>query len=317
MAAMAKAVDEEMAKTNRGKESIIILPRINEQPENILDVLAWQQHVDFYEPITLTIDQKRELVQNSLDWHTRKGTPSVVEEMIRTIFSEAHIEEWFEYGGRHHRFRIILDITNAKAPVDFALIIQMAMFYKRESAHLDDIIAKEELWINDYYGTATSKYIREYHIEEGELFTDVTDYHAGATSKYIRRYHIEEADIPTDTTDYHAGATAEYIRRYHIESMEIPADTTDYHAAVATEYIRGYYIESMDMPTGTTDYHAGATSEYTRGYHTCLPDRRVEGADIPTDTTDYHAMAIAGMYIHEHEGREITYDEFESADDGR
>jgi phage tail P2-like protein len=73
--------------------------------ETLIDLLAWQFHVDFYEP-GLPIEIKRELVLKSLDWHYRKGTPSVVEEIVSTVFAKAKIQEWYEYGGHPYRFRI-------------------------------------------------------------------------------------------------------------------------------------------------------------------------------------------------------------------
>jgi phage tail P2-like protein len=73
--------------------------------ETLIDLLAWQFHVDFYDP-KLPIEIKRELVLKSLDWHFRKGTPSVVEEIVSTVFFKLEIQEWFEYGGHPYRFRI-------------------------------------------------------------------------------------------------------------------------------------------------------------------------------------------------------------------
>ena len=73
--------------------------------EILIDLLAWQFHVDFYDP-KMPITIKRELVMKSLDWHFRKGTPSVVEEIVSTVFSKAIVQEWFEYGGLPYRFNI-------------------------------------------------------------------------------------------------------------------------------------------------------------------------------------------------------------------
>jgi len=73
--------------------------------EVLIDLLAWQFHVDFYDP-KMPINIKRELVMKSLDWHFRKGTPSVVEDLVTTVFSKAEIQEWFEYEGLPYRFRI-------------------------------------------------------------------------------------------------------------------------------------------------------------------------------------------------------------------
>ena len=112
LAAMAKAVDEELAKTNAAIDGIIIMPRIREQPENVLDNLAWQLHCDFYEPLTLTLEQKRDMVEHSLDWHTRKGTPSAVEEVVEAAFTKTETVEWYDYGGRNYFFKIIIDIAD-------------------------------------------------------------------------------------------------------------------------------------------------------------------------------------------------------------
>ncbi|MCL2210772.1 MAG: phage tail protein I [Treponema sp.] len=73
--------------------------------ETLVDLLAWQFHVDFYQP-DLPLNVKIELVKKSLDWHTRKGTPSTIEEIVTEIFAEAKIEEWYEYKGLPHHFRV-------------------------------------------------------------------------------------------------------------------------------------------------------------------------------------------------------------------
>jgi hypothetical protein len=54
----------------------------------------------------MPVGVKRDLVLKSLDWHFRKGTPSVVEDIVSTVFSKAIVEEWFEYDGLPYRFRV-------------------------------------------------------------------------------------------------------------------------------------------------------------------------------------------------------------------
>ena len=91
--------------------NILIIPRLvrKEIVDNtLLDIMAWQLHCDFYET-DMPIKTKQDLVLKSLDWHTRKGTPSVVEEIISTVFSRAKLQEWYEYGGSPYKFRIATD----------------------------------------------------------------------------------------------------------------------------------------------------------------------------------------------------------------
>jgi len=88
---------------------IAIIPNLvrNEIIEHLLlDLLAWQFCCDFYTP-DMPIQTKQQVIVRSLDWHTRKGTPSVVEEIASTVFSHTEIEEWYQYGGAPYHFRIL------------------------------------------------------------------------------------------------------------------------------------------------------------------------------------------------------------------
>ncbi|MDR1248908.1 MAG: phage tail protein I, partial [Treponema sp.] len=109
--AMCQAFDSELRRLIAGIPGIEIIPSLTRKQitDNLLlDLLAWQFHCDFYSP-DMSSEIKQELILKSLDWHTRKGTPSVVEEIVSTVFSKAIILEWFEYGGLPYRFRIATD----------------------------------------------------------------------------------------------------------------------------------------------------------------------------------------------------------------
>jgi phage tail P2-like protein len=108
---MCEAFDKEVRRIVAGIPGIAIVPNLvlKRITDNLfLDLLAWQFHCDFYSP-DLPIKTKQELILKSLDWHTRKGTPSVVEETVSTVFSKAIIQEWYEYGGLPYRFRVATD----------------------------------------------------------------------------------------------------------------------------------------------------------------------------------------------------------------
>ncbi len=116
-----------------------IYPRINELDEQTLDILARDFHVDWYND-AYPIDVKRSVIKNSVKVHKRLGTKFAVITAIGDIFPNSEVQEWFEYGGTHHRFRIILDLSNAKAPLNLSQIIKAAKFYKRFSAHLEEVV---------------------------------------------------------------------------------------------------------------------------------------------------------------------------------
>lgn len=97
VAAAAAAIDAELRKATLSVPNVLIIPRIREITESVLiDLLAWQYHVDFYDA-ALPLATRRELVCKSLDWHTRKGTPSAVEEVVTAVFSDGKVIEWWDF----------------------------------------------------------------------------------------------------------------------------------------------------------------------------------------------------------------------------
>ncbi|HEX9063206.1 MAG TPA: phage tail protein I [Clostridia bacterium] len=114
-----------------------ILSRVDELPEEILDVLAYELHVDWYDN-SLPIESKRTIIKNSDKVHMRAGTPDAVENVVAAWFGDGKVEEWFEYGGQPGMFRVItsnISITGDMA-ANFTRILNSV---KRESAHLEEI----------------------------------------------------------------------------------------------------------------------------------------------------------------------------------
>jgi len=152
---MAEAFDEVLRDIIKKIPDIAIIPNLVLNKivnETLIDLLAWQFHVDFYDP-TLPIETKSELVLKSLDWHTRKGTPSVVEEIVSTVFSRAEIQEWFTYGGLPYRFRIGTDeeIPNEEVRKN---LIRTINSVKNTRSYVDEITSivyfEDEFDIKDY-----------------------------------------------------------------------------------------------------------------------------------------------------------------------
>ena len=94
----------------------LVDPR-TEIPDSLLDVVAAEKHVDFYNS-TLPADQKRQLIARSDFFHQRKGTPAAVEELITILFGEGKVMEWYEYGGEPYHFKVVTNnrsVTNEMA----------------------------------------------------------------------------------------------------------------------------------------------------------------------------------------------------------
>ena len=91
--AIAKALDPILQKLARDTRKVIHLPRLDELEGTILDVLAEQFHVDFFDSVTLDDDQKRNLIRNSIALHRRKGSVWSVEYIVNQFFQNSQVEE--------------------------------------------------------------------------------------------------------------------------------------------------------------------------------------------------------------------------------
>ncbi|WP_068775785.1 phage tail protein I [Paenibacillus sp. FJAT-26967] len=148
--AAALALDSELQVISARIRELSILDRLDILSNEEADELAWQFHIDFYDP-NLPIEQKRELVKNAISWHKRKGTPSAVEELITALFGEGRVEEWFEYGGQPFRFQVITnnpEVTQARAQEFYRAVESV----KRLSAKLERVIISQTENLSLYYG---------------------------------------------------------------------------------------------------------------------------------------------------------------------
>lgn len=115
--AMCAAITPQLQDISNLISQCILISKIDKLPEEVVDLLAYQFHVDFYEP-TDRVEKKRQLVENSLPWHVRKGTLLAVQELITTYFDDGEIVEWFKYGGDPYKFKVVTnnkDATSEKA----------------------------------------------------------------------------------------------------------------------------------------------------------------------------------------------------------
>jgi len=157
MLALGRAIAGELQQNIRLARLTIIYPRIDELDEATLDILARDLHVDWYND-AYPIAAKRAVIKSSVQIHKRLGTKYAVVKALGDLFPNTEVQEWFEYGGTHHHFRIILDLTNAKAPADLSQIVSAARFYKRLSAHLEEVIYQMSAVIEIHTETVFYKY---------------------------------------------------------------------------------------------------------------------------------------------------------------
>lgn len=104
--AAAKALDGELQAVTAAVAQCMLLARIDELSEPVIDQLAWQFHVDYFYEDFPPLTQKREILKQTLRWHKHKGTVAAVEEVISSVFNKGEVVEWFKYNGQPYCFII-------------------------------------------------------------------------------------------------------------------------------------------------------------------------------------------------------------------
>lgn len=117
---------------------LILLDNIENLPEEIVDLLADELHVDFYD-YSAVIKEKRHIVKTSILSHMKKGTLFPIQNILDTFFQESIIKEWFEYEGEPGKFKV--EISDSEADyTQTNRIIKMIDSVKRTSQHLENLI---------------------------------------------------------------------------------------------------------------------------------------------------------------------------------
>ncbi len=216
---VAQVIDEKMHELDMLSEIVCLYPRIDELSSELVDALAIQFHVDFYDT-TLSLEKRRELVKNSIRWHMKKGTKSVVQELVETVFDSGVVSEWFEYGGAPYHFRVTLQNESDITPEKLALVAKVANAVKNVRSWLDGIGFKRETTGRTYYGGAP--YIhKKYSIgpaKAHDAHTEGTNY-IGGVSHIYKRYKVEQNSIHDTSVNspYKAGGGVYMYKKYRIE----------------------------------------------------------------------------------------------------
>ena len=140
MKALAAAVTEQMLGVSGEIENVLIYSRIDELPEELIDILAYDMHVDWYD-YSFPLKVKRDILKGSVKIHKKMGTKYAVEKALRDIYKNARVEEWFEYGGRPYTFRVIIDLAGNELTDETKREVENKMgHYKNLRSHCENFI---------------------------------------------------------------------------------------------------------------------------------------------------------------------------------
>lgn len=167
MAALANSVAAVLEKRKDEIRTIAIYPRIDELPGDLLDILAKDFKVDWWDK-SYSLETKREILKSS--WHTHRilGTKEAVTTALRALYDQFEVKEWWEYGGEPGFFKV--------ETRSFQLICELDKFVatlsavKRLSAHIEKVNVLADVYQTIGVGVASKfAFVNSYIMKEFDL----------------------------------------------------------------------------------------------------------------------------------------------------
>lgn len=109
---LSAALSGQFQQITKDITNVLTYTRIDELSEKVLDILAWQFNVDWYDSES-DVNTKREAIKDALLVSQIRGTPAAVQRVVEIYFGDGRVEEWFEYGGQPYYFRIVTNNPSA------------------------------------------------------------------------------------------------------------------------------------------------------------------------------------------------------------
>lgn len=108
--ALASAVEDQVgAIATDITAALPLMPNLDNLPSRIIDLLAWQFHVDFYDA-TATIEARRDRVRAAIQEHRIHGTRAGAEQAVELVFGEDAVlrECWEDSLDMPYCFRVLI-----------------------------------------------------------------------------------------------------------------------------------------------------------------------------------------------------------------
>jgi phage tail P2-like protein len=151
MIAASKVVDKEYQLLVNSIHNVYTFVNIDKASEAVVDILAIELNTDFYDA-ELPLAVKKKLVKNALIYKYTKGTPYALELLIKELFGDGEVEEWFEYGGQPFYFKVLttnISVTNE----ELGTFTKAVNSIKNVRSHLETVEVTATDQLNLYYGS--------------------------------------------------------------------------------------------------------------------------------------------------------------------
>ena len=133
-----KVYRERQQKVLALADKLNVYTDIDNADEELLDILAIQRKVDWYDQ-GYPIETKRRIIKTALQIRRFYGTDWATETALQSVYPGSKILQWYDYDGTPGHFKVECDISESQEQPKWQEIYRIVDIYKRETAHLDDV----------------------------------------------------------------------------------------------------------------------------------------------------------------------------------
>lgn len=125
---LAQVIADELIGLYNDNDLLRIYARIDELDEQLLDILAYDYKIDWWDK-GLTLAEKRRTLREHWAVHRSLGTVGAVEKAVSAIY-ETEVSEWYEYDGKPYHYKLVCD-TGGEIPDHdkFTAILEKRKYY--------------------------------------------------------------------------------------------------------------------------------------------------------------------------------------------
>lgn len=190
--ALVEAFEIQYNKLQEEIQLLGILSNVDNHPESLVDYLAFEKHVDFYEE--LTFNEKQDVVRNSVEIHRKNGTKFALIRIFDLLNMNGKVLEWFDYGGEPYQFKVDIDVSEKGITEESLILLErLIQIYKNRRSWLEAL--------NVFLTSRGNKVSTSMIAQSGEVVS-------------VYPFTLEQIHIPIDSELHTATQSGESITIY-------------------------------------------------------------------------------------------------------
>jgi phage tail P2-like protein len=145
--ALARAIDPQLQEIGLAIVEAVILPRIDEVSEPVLDEIGWSMRLNELQLWdTATVAGKRAILDGIFKTRKKSGTPYALRKVFSLLEADCRVVEWFDEGADPHTYRLRVIVTDAELLLStLQKLSELTHRFSRASQHLSQIDVESEV----------------------------------------------------------------------------------------------------------------------------------------------------------------------------